>query len=327
MDSLFYLSNGNSVQCILCPNLCVLSEGNFGLCKTRKRIGNKIENPFSGIISSSGIDPIEKKPLYHYKPGSKIFSIGFFGCTLHCQFCQNYSISQTMPERLPERTSPDDIVSYLLKNGLPSIALTYSEPTLHFEWILETVKLCRREKINTVLVTNGYLNQEPAKMLLEYVDAANIDLKSADDAFYKKICGGKINPVKEFIKIAYSKKVHIEITTLVITDTNDGILECNQIAEFIAGISDCIPFHISRYHPDYIFNKSMTPVGTMNNWLNEAKTKLNFVYGGNIQEFQDSTCSNCNNLLIRRNGYDVAITGLTEGGRCQNCGTDNHFIL
>ncbi len=287
MKSDFFVLEGEKIRCVLCPNKCLLDEGGFGACKVRMRKDGKIVNYYDGIISATNLDPIEKKPLYRFMPGSKIFSIGFFGCTLNCKFCQNHTISQINSEASAnilknKKYSPEEIVNYLIKNNLPSIAFTYSEPTLYFERVLEISKLCRKNGIKTVLVTNGYLNEEPAKILLEYIDAANIDLKSAKEEFYVKICSGRIEPVKKFIEIAFEKKVHIEITTLVIPQTNDKIEECVEITKFIANLSENIPFHISRYFPNYKFNISETPKETIYRWRDEAKKRLKFVYMGNM---------------------------------------------
>lgn len=287
MENDLFLKKGDKVQCLLCPNGCLLNEGQFGMCKVRKREEDKIINFYNGIISAAHLDPIEKKPLYHFMPKTMIYSIGFFGCTLKCQFCQNYSISQIdQIEKYyilqNKRHTPEDIVNYLIKNKLTSIAFTYSEPTLYYEWVLETAKLCKKNNIKTVLVTNGYLNEKPAEILLEYIDAANIDLKSAKDDFYKKICSGKINPVKRFIEIAFRMGVHIEVTTLVIRDTNDDISECIEISDFLSKLSKDIPYHISRYFPNYNFNLPPTDTTIIYKWIEEAKKRLNFVYGGNL---------------------------------------------
>ncbi|HOV14663.1 MAG TPA: radical SAM protein [Spirochaetota bacterium] len=233
------------------------------------------------------LDPIEKKPLYHFMPGSMIFSVGFFGCTLKCQFCQNHTISQidkNMEEIINKnkKWTPQGMINYLKKNEYSSIAFTYSEPTLYYEWVLETARLCKENNIKTVLVTNGYLNPNPASKLLQYIDAANIDLKSAKESFYRKSCFGHIEPVKEFIKIAFEKGVHIEVTTLVITDTNSDIEECVEITEFLSSISKDIPYHISRYFPNYKFDLPPTDKNIIYQWIDEAKKRLNFVYGGNI---------------------------------------------
>ena len=327
MNDFLFKIKGEKLQCLLCPNLCVLNEGQYGLCKTRKRIKDKIVNPYSGIISSSGVDPIEKKPLYHFMPNSSIFSVGFFGCTLKCQFFQNYSISQYHPDENGQKTSPKEMVYLLKERNLKSIAFTYSEPLLYYEWVLETAILCHENNIKTILVTNGYLNPKPAEELLKHIDAANIDLKSGKDDFYKEICSGKLEPVKKFIEIAYKSKVHIEITTLIVTDTNDSIEEIIEILDFISSLSSDIPYHISRYHPDYNFNKPATPVSTIDKFIELSKKKLNYVYAGNIMGNSDTFCKKCNELLVRRNYYTTSIHKLDKNGKCTKCGTDNNFVL
>ena len=328
MSDLLFKAKGDKVECLLCPNLCVLNEGKFGLCKTRKNEKGRIINPYSGIISSSGVDPMEKKPLYHFIPNSTIFSVGFYGCTLKCQFCQNYSISQYHPDPDSEKkVSPEDILYLLKEKNLKSIAFTYSEPSLYFKWVKETAELCQKNNIKTVLVTNGFLNPEPAKELLKHIDAANIDLKSARDEFYKKICSGKIEPVKEFIRIAYKLKVHIELTTLIITDTNDSVKETNDIIDFISSLSTDIPYHISRYHPCYNFDKPSTPMTTIQKLIDLSKKKLNYVYGGNIGGFSDTFCKKCKTPLVKRDFYNTSINNLDPDGKCMKCGTDNNFVL
>ncbi len=317
----------NNLRCLLCPNYCILKENQYGLCKTRKRNGDKIINPYSGIISSSGLDPIEKKPLYHFMPGSSIFSVGFYGCTLKCQFCQNYSISQYHPDENEEKFEPDEMFELLNQKKLNAIAFTYSEPTLYFEWVLELSILCKKNNIKTVLVTNGYLNEEPAKELFKYIDAVNIDLKSFREEFYKKICSGKLEPVKNFIKIAYENKIHMELTTLVITNTNDSEEEMNDIIDFISSISRDIPFHISRYHPEYNFSQPATSINKIDNYIRLARKKLNFVYGGNMSGNSDTLCKNCNELLVKRNYYESNIKSLDEKGNCSKCGTFNNIII
>lgn len=321
-----YEAKDSKMQCLLCPNYCLLNEGKYGLCQTRKREGNEIVNPYTGIISSSGLDPIEKKPLYHFMPGSSIFSVGFYGCTLKCQFCQNYSISQYHPGFNENKISPDDLLKLLISQKMTSIAFTYSEPTLYYEWVYETASLCKKNNIKTVLVTNGYLNPEPAKSLFEVIDAANIDLKAGYDEFYRKYCFGKLEPVKQFIRQAYESRVHIELTTLVITDTNDSADEMNEIVDFISSISSDIPFHISRYHPAYKFDKPATPVDRIDKLVKLAKQKLNFVYGGNVNDYQDTFCKKCGEALIKRDFYNTKVLEIGKNGKCKNCGEDNYIV-
>lgn len=322
-----FCKNGQALECLLCPNRCSLKkEGQFGVCRIRKREGDVIVNPYSGVLSSQSIDPVEKKPLYHFKPGSDIFSVGFYGCTLQCGFCQNHSISQHRPSDLEGGVTPGQIVDFLIKKKIPSIAFTYSEPCLYAEWVTETARLCRKEHIKTVLVTNGYLNAEPASELLEVIDGANIDLKSSEDSFYRSICKGKVENVKEFIRIAYEKKVHIEVTTLVITGSNDSLDECSKICNFIASLSPDIPYHISRYHPCYKFTKPPTPEKTIRAWCEQARTKLHYVYAGNVGFDNDTLCKKCGAVLVERKYYMTSVTGLSTNGKCSSCGEDNNFV-
>ena len=312
------------LKCNICPNKCNLKEEQIGKCKARKIIDGNIIDIYSGIITSSNIDPIEKKPLYHFYPGSRIFSIGFYGCTMTCKFCQNYSISQiTSPLRNSEKKSPDEILQLLKQNDFDMVAATYSEPLLHFEWLLDFFRLCKNENIKTVLVTNGYINIENAKKLFPYIDAMNVDLKSSKNDFYNKICGGTISPVKEFIIEGHKEKIHIEITTLVITDTNDKIEECDEITDFIYSISEDIPFHISKYFPTYKMENPATSIKTIENWVSIAKKKLNYVYGGNIGTFSDTNCPKCSSILIKRDFYGINIKNLIKNNsvvECKNCG-------
>lgn len=329
MDIKLYKKENDKIKCLLCPNNCKLSENQIGVCGVRRRENDKIINPYLGIISSSSIDPIEKKPLYHFYPGSTIYSIGFFGCTLKCKFCQNWQISQKLPSDIDsiKRIKPEDFVLFLKRNNLYQVAYTYSEPLLYYEWLLEVVRLCKENGIKNVLVTNGYLNKEPAIELLKFIDAANIDLKGSDNEFYKKNCAGKIDPVKDFIKIAFDSRVHIEMTTLVITDTNDTIQDCKQIVDFIKSISKNIPFHISKYHPAFQFLKRATPESTIKEWVEYARKHLNFVYAGNVSFDNDTFCLNCHSLLIKREYYFVEIVNLDKSGNCKKCGVKNNIII
>ncbi|MCG8572195.1 MAG: AmmeMemoRadiSam system radical SAM enzyme [Spirochaetes bacterium] len=326
MENPLYQVHRDYIQCRLCPNFCKLKEEHqFGVCGVRKRENDCIVNPFSGILSAESMDPIEKKPLYHFYPGSQIFSIGFYGCTLKCKFCQNHSISQHKPPPHAEVTQPKELVDYIKKQGLKGIAFTYSEPTLYFEWVLETARLCRKNDIKTVLVTNGYLNPEAARTLLAEIDGANIDLKAFHEDFYQRLCSARLEPVKEFIKIAWELKVHIELTTLVITRENDSLEECGQITNFIAALSPDIPYHISRYHPSYQFNAPPTSEKTIKSWVLEAQKKLHYVYGGNVAFDNDTKCKKCQHILVSRSFYQTDRGGLSKEGRCKKCGSENYF--
>ncbi len=271
----------NNLICRLCPHNCHISEGNFGICLIRRNNEMNLELPYNGILSAISIDPIEKKPLYHFEPGSKILSIGFYGCNFHCSFCQNYQISQLFTEKKDHKyISPTDLVELVKDKGLSSLAYTYSEPVIHFEYIIECSKLAHKNGIRNVLVTNGFLNPEPAGELLSIMDGVNVDLKAFTQSFYSKL-GGKIEPVKKFIKLA-AELTHLEVTTLIIPGENDSVEEIMSIAEFLSLIDPNIPLHISSYYPVYKYEVSSTPKDTVLSLVEKASEVLNYVYPGNI---------------------------------------------
>lgn len=316
------------IRCMICPNACLFTQDKQrGMCSVRVLKNGKIINQAHGIITGQSFDPIEKKPLFHFNPGSSVFSIGFLGCSFHCEFCQNHRISQVNPPFKGQPISSNDLMYFVREKNINQIAFTYSEPTIHYEWLLNTVKACRESGIKTILVTNGYLTRNAADELLNYIDAINIDLKSWSAHFYKQYCKGKIEPVKEFIKLAYKKHIHIEITTLVIDKANDSLEECNEICDFIAGISKDIPFHISKYFKTYKMNNDTTPDETVYKWLEIAKTKLNYVYGGNISTENNTLCKDCKSLLIERQNYTTTMHGISPNGECRRCGGYNNIKI
>ncbi|WAM33542.1 AmmeMemoRadiSam system radical SAM enzyme [Caldicellulosiruptor morganii] len=268
------------VKCRLCPHECVILPGNTGFCRARKNIDGKLYSLNYGYISSIAFDPIEKKPLYHFYPGSTILSIGTFGCSFRCLHCQNYEISQLTPsvfevdtERLIELAKKD--------KDCIGIAFTYNEPTIWFEYVVDVAKRFKEEGFKTVLVTNGYLNEEPLLELLDVIDAANIDLKAFNDEFYKKVCSGDLESVKKFIEIC-SKKIHVEITTLIIPTLNDSEEEMENLAKWLSSIDDRIPLHLTRYFPRYKMTLPPTPKETLYRLREIAKKYLMYVYLGNI---------------------------------------------
>jgi len=293
MIPLFTTSDGEIVHCGLCPNNCKINSGKFGLCQVRGNKGGKLIIPYSGFISALAIDPIEKKPLYHFNPGSKILSLGFTGCNLRCPFCQNWHISQDTSiceQGQGKRMKPQEIISAALKAGTPSIAYTYSEPLVHAEYVLECMALAREQGIKNVLVTNGCINKEPAKVILELTDAVNADLKCFSAETYKKTLGYNVpahaqdmlQAVLDFIKLCYEMGVHLEITTLVVPELNDSQEELNDIADFIGSLNRDIPWHLSAYHPDYRWNAPPTDRTFLLNAAKEARKKLTNVHTGNI---------------------------------------------
>lgn len=306
------------VLCELCPHYCVLKEGEYGKCKVRTNTDGELYTINYGDVSSIAIDPIEKKPLYHFYPGGRIISIATYGCNFSCKFCQNYRISQNIVDSsfLSVENLIDVIISTSENIG---IAFTYNEPFIWYEYIFDAVKMLKEKapEKKVVLVTNGFVNEEPFKALLPYLDALNIDLKSNRDEFYKDVCGGRLEPVKKIIELA--KDTHLEITTLMVTGEVDEEDEIKEIAEFIASINPQIPLHLSRYFPCYNYKEEPTSLSKMLVAQNIAREHLEYVYLGNLAGVDTNTyCPNCNTLLIERYGYEVR--NLNNNENCLSCG-------
>jgi pyruvate formate lyase activating enzyme len=311
-------SETGKVHCLLCPNDCRIVEGKAGTCGVRENRGGKLEVPRYGAISSIAVDPIEKKPLYHFHPGSQILSVGFVGCSFRCGFCQNWHISQSIDVET-RFISPADLVDIAVREKSFAIAYTYSEPLVHFEYVMDSAKLARKAGLKNVLVTNGYLNPKPADELLPFIDAANVDLKAWDPEFYRHETGGKLEEVKRFITEA-AGRIHLEVTTLIIPTKNDDPAQIEGIARFIAGLNPGIPLHLSAYHPQHKYTLPPTPPGTVRRLAEVARKHLKYVYVGNLgAESSDTACSQCGNVLVRRLGWRVEVTGI-KAGKCVKCG-------
>jgi pyruvate formate lyase activating enzyme len=327
---------GGIVRCDLCPRRCVIPNGHFGACGVR---GNKNGNgllPFYGQVTSLALDPIEKKPLFHFRPGSMILSVGFSGCNLRCPFCQNYHISQTAGAPA-KQMQPGEIISAALHADSQAIAYTYSEPLVHAEFLLDCMALAHRHGIANVLVTNGCANDEAAREILSLTDAANIDLKCFSAETYAKTLGGGgsgsfescFETILGFIRLACMMSVHVEITTLVVPGLNDSAEELDNCMEFIASLGEGInmPWHLSAYHPDYRWNAPPTNPDFLLKTKERAEKKLAYVYTGNIHAEKNNTlCPNCDTVLIQRRGYRVETPGLANPVksekffRCAKCG-------
>ena len=318
-ESMFYKKNGDKILCELCPHGCRLSENDKSLCMSRKVLDGKLYSIGYGMISSLSLDPIEKKPLYHFKPGSKILSVGSFGCNFKCKFCQNYSISQFEAES--EYIPPEYLIQMAQsREDNIGIAFTYNEPFISFEYIYDVCKMAQDKNLCIVLVTNGYVNPNPLKELLPYVDALNIDLKAFNDKYYREVCFGDVETVKKTIEIA-SKESHVEVTTLLVNGLNDSDEEVGELSKWLSEINPNIPLHLSRYFPRYKMDKEATPVERILSCQREAKKYLNFVYVGNVDNVDNNTyCPKCGRLLVERNGYDVKT--YTKDGKCMECGED-----
>ena len=281
-EALYYEKpGGRRVKCRLCPYDCLISDGAHGACGIRINKAGMLYSEVYGRTTGASLDPIEKKPLYHYHPGEYIFSIGTKGCNLHCDFCQNWHISQDMNCQT-EELSPEDAVARAKELKSFGIAYTYNEPFIWYEFVLETAKLAKKSGLENVLVTNGYVNMEPLEGMLPYINAMNVDLKSFDDEFYVKVCKGRLKPVLDVIKRAH-KSCHIELTNLIIPTMNDSEASIRKMVDWIyTNLGADVPLHFSRYFPCYQMSLPPTPIETLNMAGAIAKEKLKYVHLGNI---------------------------------------------
>lgn len=272
----------NDVQCIACSHRCTIGENRRGICGVRKNVKGKLYLLVYGTIASENVDPIEKKPLYHFLPKTNTYSIGTVGCNFKCYFCQNYRTSQ-MRDIFGEEVSAEEVVKRALESGCKSISYTYNEPTISAEFIKDVAVLAKEKGLKNILVTNGYMTPECLDFLGEHIDAMNIDLKSSSEKFYNKLCGARINPVLHTIKNAYEKGIHIEITTLIIPGENNSSEEFETISQFIAHIDKNIPWHISRFFPTYkMKDKKNTSLDSLKKAEVIGKKYLKNVYLGNV---------------------------------------------
>ena len=323
----FNKMDDNKVKCTLCPFNCVLSPGQTGACKARKNEDGEMVSLTYGKPVSLAIDPIEKKPLFHFYPGTQVFSLGTAGCNLHCNFCQNWQISQASPETVPNyEISSQQIVQKAIESGSKSIAFTYNEPIVFYEMMLETAKLAKQKGLKTVMVTNGYINQKPLEELAEYIDAANVDLKAFTEKFYKEYTGATLKPVLESMKTLKKKGVFIEVTNLIIPGANDTEKEIRELCEWIKkNLGEETPLHFSRFFPAYnLKNVPPTPVETLKTAKKIAEeVGLKHVYIGNVitEGGENTICPKCGKVLIKRERYNVRKNRL-ENGKCPKCGKE-----
>jgi pyruvate formate lyase activating enzyme len=320
------LKDGN-VQCLACSHLCRIGPGHKGICGVRKNIDGKLQLLVYGRAAAVNVDPIEKKPLFHFYPGTPIFSFGTMGCNFRCDFCQNWDISQfhkdhddgeIMEAGIP--LSPEDIIKQCVENRIPSVAFTYNEPGIFFEYAYDTAKLARENGIRTVYVSNGFENRAALEKIKPYLDAINTDLKAFTDEYYMKICGGRIGPVKDNIKWIWENGIWQEVTTLIVTNHNDSEDELKRLADFLVNISPDLPWHISRYFPAYRMSDPPTPLKTLKMAHRIGQEAgLNFVYVGNVltKGLEDTVCPECGMTLVEREGYEI--TNRLAGNKCPKC--------
>ncbi|MCX6557925.1 MAG: AmmeMemoRadiSam system radical SAM enzyme [Candidatus Aminicenantes bacterium] len=323
---LFEKGSQNQVTCRLCAHQCRLPEGGSGICRVRKNIAGTLYSLNSDRVIAMHMDPIEKKPLYHFLPGSSSFSIAAMGCNFSCRFCQNHSISmvQDEPGISGENVSPEELVQNALDNRARSISYTYTEPTVFFELMLQTARLAHQAGLKNVMVSNGYLSGQALAMLVPYLDAANIDLKAFNDDFYKHYCSARLKPVMETIAALKASGVWLEITTLLIPGLNDDREEIKRLILFLLGIDDRMPWHVSRFFPQYrLRNIPPTAEDSIYGFLRlGAEMGLKYLYGGNLSadSWNDTVCPQCRTKLIRRLGYQTSVLAL-QAGRCRTCGS------
>ncbi len=324
-EALFYeVKDDGTVVCFLCPQNCVIKEGRRGSCGVRENRGGKLLTLVYGSVSSMAVDPIEKKPLFHFYPGSPIFSISTVGCNFHCQNCQNWEISQASIESgLTREFSPEKIVRLTEENGSKLIAYTYNEPFIWYEFVYDVAKLAQQRGIMNVLVTNGYVMEEPLREIAPYIDAANVDVKSMRDEFYRKICKApSVKPVLDNILIMQDEGIHVELTYLIIPTLNDSEEEIRKFARWVkenAGVD--MPVHFSRFFPHYkLSNLPPTPPSTIvKAWKLAREEGLHYVYMGNMPgEGEDTYCPKCNEKVIERYGFIVKKCNLNNG-KCPRC--------
>ena len=326
-EALYYVKREDgSVRCELCPHYCLIRENELGECGVRQNInGTLIALTYNKVVSIA-LDPIEKKPLYNFLPGTSILSFGSVGCNLSCVFCQNWQTSQTTALDFSFKdVTPEDAISLVVKRGVPSIAFTYNEPLIQYEWVKDTARIAVEKKIKNVLVTNGLINEKPLEELLPYISAANVDVKAFNDDFYERHAGlGKREVVLNSVKKMAEKEVHVELTMLLIPGENDDPEEIERFVDWVHGISDEIPLHFSKFHPDYkMLNKEATPVETVIMAVERSKERgMKHVYAGNIfrkGEHGNTYCSECKNLLIEREAYSTKVKGIDDEGKCKSC--------
>ncbi|MBN2280511.1 MAG: AmmeMemoRadiSam system radical SAM enzyme [Candidatus Marinimicrobia bacterium] len=327
-EALWYTKlDHQKVRCDLCPNHCIISNGKRGICNVRKNEDGILYTLVYGRLCSLNIDPVEKKPMYHFLPGKKALSIATAGCNVHCKFCQNWTISQAKPEDIPfEFHSPVALVSLAQKYETPIIAFTYSEPVIFYEYMLAVAREAQEAGVKTVMISNGYINEAPLRELCRYITAVKVDFKGYSEDFYRKIVGGRLGPVLKAMKTVHEENRWLEIVNLVIPTLNDSKEEMEGLCRWIfENVGENVPLHFSRFHPQYLMqNLPPTPIKTLQDCYQIARDNgINYIYLGNIpqQETDDTFCPRCHSLLIRRKGFIANLENL-EKGKCTGCGLE-----
>jgi pyruvate formate lyase activating enzyme len=329
MEALLYDKlDGGEVRCRLCSHRCVIADGKRGLCRVRENRGGTLHTLVYGRLIARHVDPIEKKPLFHFLPGSLSYSVATVGCNLRCRFCQNADIAQLPADRgdaIPgDDATPEDVVDAAERAGCRSISYTYTEPTIFFEFALATAQLARRRGLRNIFVTNGYMTPEAIELIAPVLDAANVDLKGFTQKYYKGICGADLGHVQTALGRLKASGVFVEVTTLIVPGLNDAPEELKALAGYLSGdLGPDTPWHISRFHPTYrLTDRAPTPVETLHRAHAIGRAAgLRYVYVGNVpgDDGESTRCPGCGGMLIRRQGFRVLQVGLSDG-TCPACG-------
>jgi pyruvate formate lyase activating enzyme len=327
MEARYYIRlEGQKVKCLLCPHQCIINEGKRGICKVRNNDNGILQTLNCGDFSAVNFDPIEKKPLYHFYPGSEILSIGALGCNFHCACCQNYEISQTDPATFPRtmKLSVPDIMKMAESHpGNIGIAYTYNEPSVWFEQMMDISKESKSRGMKNVVVSNGFLSTGPLEELIEYTDAFNIDIKSFDEVIHQKFTGGDLKFILDNLVHIKSSNKHLEINSLIVPGINDSIPEFNKLVSWISeNLGKNVPLHISRYFPRYKMIAGATSPGIILEMAGIASETLSYVYVGNVpvEDFQTTRCPQCAKKVAVRDGYSISIKNFGKNGECLFCG-------
>jgi pyruvate formate lyase activating enzyme len=325
-EALYYEKlEGGKVHCRLCPHDCVIADGKRGICKVRINIDGVLYTEIYNRAMAKGMDPIEKKPLYHFHPGAMIYSLGTRGCNQDCDHCQNWHMLQ--PDAATTEITAREAVDEAVAHKSMGIAYTYNEPTIWYEFVLECARLAHEAGLANVLVTNGFINQEPLAQLAPLIDAMNIDIKSMAPEFYRKICKSRLEPVLATCQAAKEAGIHLEITNLVIPTLNDSDELFGQLVDFVAGLGPEVPLHFSAYFPAYRMTIEPTPLSSLLRAREIARKKLYYVYVGNVVADDSNTyCPQCGNMLISRRGYGASVVGIKDGA-CSKCGRKADVVL
>ncbi|NLI96600.1 MAG: AmmeMemoRadiSam system radical SAM enzyme [Synergistaceae bacterium] len=326
--ALWWNREDGAIRCTLCPHRCLIQPGQKGFCGVRQASadGEFLFALNAGLAASLHLDPVEKKPLFHWYPGSRILSIGTVGCNLACPFCQNWELARWNPEVGLTGVTPQDLLKSARESGSRGVAFTYNEPLVWYEFLIEASRLLRKEGFDVVLVTNGTINPEPLGELLPFISAANVDLKAFTETAYRKL-GGFLQPVLETIRSLKKARVHVELTHLLVPGINLERPSFEAMVDWIRELDETIPLHISRYFPRWKWTEPATSPAVMEEFRQTAAARLPYVYTGNVPDLGITRCRKCGRDIVVRNGYNVVQLELDPFGKCRFCGQENGFVV